>query len=163
MITIRQANGTDILVISRLAHEIWPVCYGSILLTEQLNYMLKWIYAPAALNRQMEEGQQFLLLEDEECPVGFAAFGPLAVANTWKLHKLYVLTSEQSKGRGRALLTYILDHLEQAGVGALQLNVNKFNTARQFYEKMGFYILREEDIDIGQGYFMNDYIMEKLL
>jgi ribosomal protein S18 acetylase RimI-like enzyme len=39
------------------------------------------------------------------------------------------------------------------------LNVNRNNKALGFYQKFGFVILREEDIDIGNGYFMNDYIM----
>ena len=43
----------------------------------------------------------------------------------------------------------------------LHLNVNKFNDAVQFYERAGFVTIKEEDIDIGQGYFMNDYVMVK--
>jgi ribosomal protein S18 acetylase RimI-like enzyme len=38
--------------------------------------------------------------------------------------------------------------------------VNRHNRALHFYEKQGFKIIREEDIDIGSGYFMNDYVME---
>jgi ribosomal protein S18 acetylase RimI-like enzyme len=40
------------------------------------------------------------------------------------------------------------------------VNVNRHNKALHFYEKYGFKIIREEDIDIGEGYFMNDYVME---
>ena len=41
----------------------------------------------------------------------------------------------------------------------LELNVNRYNKARQFYETIGFVVVKEEDIDIGSGYFMNDYVM----
>ncbi|MGZ8545109.1 MAG: GNAT family N-acetyltransferase, partial [Flavisolibacter sp.] len=47
------------------------------------------------------------------------------------------------------------------GATVLRLNVNRNNSARSFYEKLGFEMIGEEDIDIGNGYFMNDYVMEK--
>ena len=46
---------------------------------------------------------------------------------------------------------------------ALQLNVNRINKARFFYERLGFSVTREEDTDIGHDYFMNDFVMEKPL
>ncbi|MEI9808163.1 MAG: hypothetical protein WDO16_09960 [Bacteroidota bacterium] len=39
--------------------------------------------------------------------------------------------------------------------------MNRSNNAKLFYEKIGFIVIREEDIDIGNGYLMNDYVMEK--
>jgi len=47
------------------------------------------------------------------------------------------------------------------GASSLQLNVNRNNNAKVFYEKIGFAVIKEEDIDIGNGYLMNDYVMEK--
>jgi ribosomal protein S18 acetylase RimI-like enzyme len=46
---------------------------------------------------------------------------------------------------------------------ALQLQVNRFNKAKEFYEKLGFTVIKTADFDIGNGYFMNDYVMEKKL
>ena len=40
----------------------------------------------------------------------------------------------------------------------LDLNVNRHNQAQEFYKKLGFKIIREEDVPVGQ-YFMNDYVM----
>ncbi len=54
-----------------------------------------------------------------------------------------------------------LPGLQPLGGTALQLNVNRSNKARFFYEKLGFNVVREEDIDIGNNYFMNDFVMEK--
>lgn len=45
----------------------------------------------------------------------------------------------------------------------LELNVNRQNKARIFYEKFGFVIVEEKDIPIGNGYFMNDYVMQKVI
>jgi len=65
------------------------------------------------------------------------------------------------KGAGKKLIEYIILAIKKAGATALQLNVNRMNAAKIFYEKLGFTVLYEEDIAIGNGYFMNDYIMEK--
>lgn len=44
-----------------------------------------------------------------------------------------------------------------------ELNVNRQNGAVGFYEHMGLEILRTGDFAIGEGFFMNDYIMGKMI
>jgi GNAT superfamily N-acetyltransferase len=158
---IRPADLDDINIIGFLAQQIWPATYGDILSAEQLKYMLKQIYSPRALRRQMvNEHQQFLIVEQAEEPIGFASWSAMPVPGVYKLHKLYVLPGRQGKGMGRTLLQVIFDAIRPEGATRLRLNVNRHNKARQFYERMGFTVIGEEDIDIGHGYFMNDYIME---
>jgi GNAT superfamily N-acetyltransferase len=158
---IRPADLDDINIIGFLAQQIWPATYGDILSAEQLKYMLKQIYSPRALRRQMvNEHQQFLIVEQAEEPIGFASWSAMPVPGVYKLHKLYVLPGRQGKGMGRTLLQVIFDAIRPEGATKLRLNVNRYNKARQFYERMGFTVIGEEDIDIGHGYFMNDYIME---
>jgi GNAT superfamily N-acetyltransferase len=158
---IRPADLDDINTIGFLAQQIWPDTYGDILPAEQLKYMLKLIYSPKALRRQMvDEHQQFLILERAEEPIGFASWSAMSTPGVYKLHKLYVQTGRQGKGLGRTLLQFILETIRPEGARKLWLNVNRYNKARQFYERMGFTVIGEEDIDIGHGYFMNDYIME---
>jgi diamine N-acetyltransferase len=55
----------------------------------------------------------------------------------------------------------IIEKIKAEGATTLLLNVNRDNSAKTFYEKLGFAVLKVEDIDIGNGFFMNDYIMEK--
>ncbi len=69
----------------------------------------------------------------------------------------------QGKGVGKLLLQEVTDRAQQLGQDTLLLNVNRFNVAIDFYKRQGFYVIAEEDIDIGNGYFMNDYLMEKKL
>lgn len=158
---IRPAGLDDINTIGYLAQQIWPETYGAILSPEQLRYMLQLIYSPASLRRQMiGEQQQFLVMEQDEEALGFASWSTTDDPEVFKLHKLYVLTNRQGKGLGRTLLQFILDEIRPLGARRLRLNVNRHNTARQFYERIGFTVAGEEDIDIGRGYFMNDYIME---
>jgi ribosomal protein S18 acetylase RimI-like enzyme len=163
-ITILKAGIHQIPIISSLANEVWPDAYRNILSVEQLDYMLDLIYSNDSLQRQMtNEQQRFLLIYLAQKPVGFAAFSMVAAPATFKLHKLYVRTDLQGSGLGKALLDEVEEQVKQQNGTALLLNVNRHNKAKSFYEKHGFVVIKEEDIDIGKGYFMNDYVMEKRL
>lgn len=160
-IEIRPATPQDIPDIERLARKIWPVTYGNILTPEQLNYMLDYFYNPTALEDQLvKQGHRFIMAMLDKEAVGFASWS-LIQPGVYKLHKLYVDTSIQGKGIGKKLVDYIVDVLENDKATALRLNVNRHNKARVFYEKIGFTIIGEEDVDIGNGVFQNDFIMEK--
>lgn len=155
---IMAATIHDIPVIQDLTYKIWPVAYGSIISVEQLKYMLELIYSDASLQKQMQEGHQYIIVEDEKIPVAFADYG-LLEEKTFKLHKIYVLPEQQGKSIGKFLINHVIQFVKQKGATMLVLNVNRHNKAKQFYERLGFTVLREDDIDIGEGYFMNDYIM----
>lgn len=157
---IRTANKHDIPTIRELTFRIWPKTYGHILQQQQIDYMLDMMYSEAALEKQMAEQQhQFILFLEENTPLGFASFGALGNGE-WKLHKIYILPDQQGKGIGKQLVQHIVNTIKPLQAKALLLNVNKYNNAKQFYEKTGFEVIREEDIDIGNGYFMNDYVMQ---
>lgn len=158
MLSIRAAQAADIPTIRSLAFTIWPTAYGAILSAGQISYMLQLIYSEEALRSQFLDGQQFLLAFDGERAVGFAAFGPFS-ADTFKLHKLYVLPALQGQGAGRRLLEVVISHAGTQGAARLILNVNRENPALSFYEKMGFCISEAVDLPIGEGYYMNDYVM----
>jgi ribosomal protein S18 acetylase RimI-like enzyme len=163
-LVIRSADIDDIATIGYLAQQIWPGTYGAILSSEQLQYMMDLIYSPDSLQQQMVKHKHiFLLAELEEEPVGFASYSPLKEAGVYKLHKLYVHPKTQGKGLGKALVDFIIEQLPTPGATSLLLNVNRHNKAKQFYEKLGFEVIREENVDIGHDYFMNDYVMEKKL
>jgi len=161
---IRFADTNDIPLIRELAEKIWPNTYRELLLPDQLEYMMDWIYSPASLEKQMtEKKHQFLIVEEKDQPVGFASYSSSEEPGVYKLHKLYVMIGEHGKGFGKIIINFIIGKLQQIGAHALQLNVKRDNKARYFYEKLGFEIIEEVDIDIGNNYFMRDYIMEKRL
>lgn len=161
MIRIRDANIDDLPRIRNLASEIWPVAYGKILSTSQLAYMLEMMYSISSLTDQMQRlGHTFLLMTDDELPVGFASFSRHENENVFHLNKIYVLPGYQGKNLGKQLLNHVIESIKKEDASALQLNVNRHNKALHFYEKQGFKIIGKEDIDIGGGYFMNDYVME---
>ena len=161
-VQIRPASFNDIPFIQDIAYKTWPVAYGSILSPEQLDYMLDLIYSTAALEKQIQDNQHFFLAIQNYLPIGFAAFSPID-HTTHKLHKLYVLPVIQKMGAGNKLLETVETTAKSMGATKLQLNVNRLNKALSFYKKNGFKIIEEKDIDIGHGFYMNDYIMEKHL
>ena len=55
----------------------------------------------------------------------------------------------------------VLDEAFDGGGRKLQLTVNRNNKSLSFYQKLGFKIIGEQNLDIGSGYFMDDYIMER--
>lgn len=162
---IKKAGIADIEMIRELACSVWPVAYKKILSPEQLTYMLDLFYSNAALTAQLHSGHHFIIAYENKHAVGFASYSIKSSNNPeiYRLHKLYVLPGIQKKGTGSNLLSYIIDSIKLSGAKILELNVNRYNEAFNFYNKLGFTILREEDIDIGEGYFMNDYVMEKVL
>ena len=160
MIEISDGRQEDIPAIIDIAEKTWWSTYAEILAKEQIEYMLRAIYAPDSLRKQIDnKDQTYLLLRDEQGPQGFASFGPRKEdPKTFKVHKIYVLPGNQKKGYGRALIEEITRRLRAQGTGMVDLNVNRFNPARTFYEKLGFHVIREEDVPIGP-YWMNDYVM----
>jgi N-acetylglutamate synthase-like GNAT family acetyltransferase len=155
---IREATIDDIPLIHQLAQSIWPDTYKEILSPQQLDYMMEMIYSETSLQKQFEEGHNFLIVEEENKPIAFADYS-LLKESIYKLNKIYVLPNQQRKSIGKMLINYVIEKVkEKAGIDLL-LNVNRNNKAKQFYEHLGFKVLSEEDIDIGEGYFMNDYVM----
>jgi diamine N-acetyltransferase len=163
-LSIRFADADDINTIGFLAQQIWPEAYKDILSDEQLLYMMNLFYSPASLKTQMiDQRHSFILIEDEDNPVGFASYSLIKKPGIYKLHKIYVLPNQQGKGLGKTIIDFIVNDIRLYRATALQLNVNRNNKAKNFYNRLGFTVIKEENIDIGNNYFMNDYVMEKTL
>lgn len=162
MLKIRKATSKDIPLIRELTFKVWPQTYAAIISREQIEYMMEMMYSEASLLKQMNDGCRFIIAYDNNEPVGFASCQETE-PSLFKLHKIYVLNTQQGKGTGKFMIEYLLNDIRQKGGSALQLQVNRHNKARNFYEKLGFVTIQEADFDIGNGYFMNDYVMEKKL
>ena len=159
---IRYAKVEDIETIQTIAKNTWPVAYAGILTNAQLAYMLELIYSTAALTHQLNDtAQRFILGIENDTAVGFASFSPVQNTSTFHINKLYVLPTHQGKNVGQQMLLFVEDAIRSEGAAIITLNVNRNNSAIYFYEKMGYYIDCEEDINIGNGFFMNDYVMKK--
>lgn len=160
MFSIQNATITDIPQVRELVFQVWPQTYAPILSPEKISYMLEMMYSEVSLQKQMNEDCQFILVYDGTEPVGFASYQETE-PSVFKLHKIYVLPSQQGKGTGRFVIDHIVETIRPLRATALQLQVNRDNKAKGFYEKLGFTVIDEIDLDIGGGHFMNDYVMEK--
>ena len=163
MLSVQKATSVDIPLIRELTFEIWPKTYSAVISKDQIDYMLEQMYNPATLQKQMEEdGCTFIIVYDDKEPVAFASYNETE-PQLWKLNKIYILSSQQGKGTGKFIINYIVDEIKAKQAKALQLQVNRENKAKDFYEKLGFKIIQTANFDIGNGYFMNDYVMELAL
>ena len=162
MFTIRKATIEDVPLIQELCFKIWPQTYAPILSQDRIDYMLEYMYSAASLQKQMDAGSQFIFVYDDDEPVGYAAY--LCKGHgVYKLDKIYVLPSEQGKGTGQFVIDYIIAEIKRGGATALQLQVNRNNKAKSFYEKLGFVVIDYQEFEIGGGHVMDDYVMEKIL
>jgi diamine N-acetyltransferase len=164
MYSIRTATLKDVETIRQVADKTWWEAYLPILEKEQIAFMLGELYSVEKITSQIKnDTQTYLLLEEEGRPVAFAAYSPRDEdPEIYKLHKLYCLPETQGKGYGKILINTVAQKTLEAGKHTLDLNVNRHNKAKIFYEKMGFFVAYEEDIPIGP-YWMNDYVMRKEL
>lgn len=163
MITI--ATTKNYRAVNEIAGQTWPKTYGSILSEAQIDYMFAMMYDLEALKNQAEiKKHHFILAEEDGISLGFASY-ELNYEDTakTKIHKIYILPETQGKGIGKKLLDYIAEKAIENQNNTLSLNVNRNNNAFEFYTKVGFEKVGEEDIAIGNGYLMEDYIMEKTI
>jgi ribosomal protein S18 acetylase RimI-like enzyme len=158
--TLRMIATQEASIIQDLAHRTWPTTFNKILSPEQISYMLNWMYDVDILQQQISEGHQFWLIE-KEFPLGFMGIElHHPSAYSLKIHKLYVLPEEQGQGWGRMLVNKAIEIAQTNSIPSIELNVNRFNASVGFYKHIGFEVVKEENIDIGAGFWMEDFVME---
>lgn len=159
---IRQANVNDCELIHNLAAEVFPCTYQDILSKKQIDYMMHWMYDVEAVRKQMEEEGHvyFIAFQDNE-PAGYVSVRPEGKA-LFHLEKIYVLPRFQKMQWGGKLFNHVKEYVKSvcAGPCSIELNVNRQNPALGFYRHLGMRVARQGDFPIGNGYYMNDYIMQ---
>lgn len=156
-----KANSEHISIIIDLTKKIWPVAYGEILSKAQLEYMIDKFYNETALRELIQKGHVFYLAQDDKDNyVGFVSYEINSEPNKTKIHKIYVLSETQGTGLGRQFFELVKEKAIENNQKVIFLNVNKYNNAINFYTKLGFIKVKDEVIDIGNGYVMDDYVME---
>ena len=160
---IHRAGINEIGSIRAMAEVVFRQTYREILSPEQMEYMMNMMYSEKNLRRQMaEEGHVYFIDEGR----GYASYRLDGVTEDgrerYHLEKLYVMPAWQKTGLGLKLFNTITEAVK--GVSSspsplLELNVNRGNPALGFYERLGMRRARSGDFPIGNGFYMNDYIM----
>lgn len=150
-------------VIAGLAHEIWYEYYVPLIGRAQVDYMMSRFQSSGAMAQQLREGYEYFLTERDGLRIGYCAVQPQPADGSLFLSKLYLLRDARGAGTGRVCMEFIEQLARRRGLNLLWLTVNKGNPAVKAYERLGFRIAADLMMDIGGGFVMDDYRMEKSL
>lgn len=158
---IFEAKKEDIPLIQKLAEESWKHFYRKLLSPEQISFMLKEMYSDQVLNSHFDDPDyHYFLLENSGKTAGFMGYQHNCEESTTKLHRIYLLKEAQGTGLGKHAINFLKEKTAANGNKRIILNVNKQNRAKNFYESQGFSVYDEGVFDIGNGFVMDDYLME---
>ena len=160
---VRRMTPQDIGAVSVLARAVWQATYPALISQAQINLMLEDRYCPACISQQLDAPRHaWWVAQLNQTLVGFA-HTTLNDADC-KLDKLYVHPDSQRQGIGSTLLHAVQGWARQQQTGRLWLQVNRGNTqAIAAYQQYGFHIVESRVFDIGQGFVMDDFVMEQAL
>ena len=162
-LTMRAATVDDIPLLRGLAERIWNVAYVDIISQEQIEYMLGLMYGAPQIALEINGGVAWELAIADEQPVGFFSISFKETPRA-KLQRLYLLPERQGAGLGQAMLARAHALAASRGATEIYLQVNKQNArAIRAYERAGYVVERSAVFDIGRGYVMDDFIMQRSL
>lgn len=155
----------DFETVAKLGKTIWRSHYENMISEPQIDYMLTERYTPDKLQKYLSSDVCWMeILKLSGNPVGYCSYSRTSTPGKMKLEQLYLLQEFQGKGLGGLMLRHIESQSLKHGLSVLMLQVNKRNVnAIAFYRKVGFTMREEAIFDIGNGFVMDDYVMEKTL
>ncbi len=161
MMTIENVTtNKQIATVKTLAHTIWNEHYTAIIGKDQVDYMLATFQSTLAIARQIRQGSLYYLFKNGERSVGY--MGIETKEGLLFLSKLYINAADRNRGYAREALVFLEELARQKGLQSITLTVNKNNTlAIASYEKLGFTNQGSIVQSIGNGFVMDDFIMEK--
>lgn len=161
-ISIKSLQKDNISQLVELAKPIWEEHYIPIIGKQQVTYMLDKFQSEQAVNEQLIQGYEYYLVSLEGQLMGYFSI-QLREDQSLFISKFYL--SKKARGRkiGTAMLDFINTAAKDKNCKTLALTVNKYNPAYQVYLKLGFSNVGSVEADIGEGYIMDDYLMEKEL
>lgn len=122
--------------------------------------MLDVLQSPAGIRRHMAAGAHYYLVEVSDQAIGYLAWE--CRGSELFLSKLYLLLAYRGRGLGREALDFVSGQGLARGCERLSLTVNRRNAPSiAAYRACGFSVVRAVRIDIGGGFFMDDWRLEK--
>jgi diamine N-acetyltransferase len=157
------ADDASIAAVIYLAGIIWREHYTPIIGAEQVEYMLEHFQSENAVREQIGEGYLYYLIRNDTGEaVGY--FSAIPRKEGLFLSKIYVLREHRGKGYARQSMEFIQALAKSRNLQRITLTVNKRNRGSiHAYQKMGFAVYDAVVHDIGSGFVMDDYAMEKHL
>ncbi|QOW11857.1 GNAT family N-acetyltransferase [Kaistella flava (ex Peng et al. 2021)] len=161
MVEFKKASEKDIPLLQQLAEKSWNSAYANILSKEQIEYMLSEMYSHTEISNHFRNpNYHYYVIVNDDLNAGFIGFENHYEKDTTKLHRIYLLEEFKGKGLGKKAINFLKDKVAETSDKRIVLNVNKDNSAKKVYESQGFKVYHDEVFDIGNGYVMDDYLME---
>ena len=160
---IPATNNSDYRLISKLAKAIWTEHYTPIIGVDQVNYMLEKFQSEKAIKDQsLINNYKYFTIYNQSDAIGYLSIKK--EETSLFLSKIYIKATSRGQGIGKKSMNFIETEARDLNCEKIYLTVNKYNTdSIKAYQKIGFKNIEELVIDIGHGYIMDDYKMEKLL
>jgi len=154
----------DIAEVARLAREIWQEHYLPIIGQAQIDYMLEKFQSSGAITRQIEQKYEYYLVLDRAQSAGYVGLVPDPGESKLLLSKIYIRKELRGRGLGKETLEFLENICRQRSITTIWLTVNKNNACSiSWYTKRGFTNTGPTVQDIGEGFVMDDFIMEKTI
>ncbi len=161
---VEGTNSVDLELVQELAVRTWREHYTPIIGREQVEYMLRWFQSASAIAEQIRNGYVYYLLLSHGVPAGYLAYVKQPDIEGLQLSKLYVLRDQRGRGLGGYGLELVQEHCLRQGLDLVWLTVNKSNSdSIAWYYHMGFEYAGSQVADIGGGFVMDDYVLQKRL
>lgn len=154
-------TAAQVAEVARMARIIWNEYYVQLIGQAQVDYMVAKFQTAEAMQAQIEQGYEYFQIQQGADVIGYASIRHDAADARVFISKLYVLAEHRKSGAGRKSLELIEGIARERGARQLWLTVNKGNPSVRAYERLGFSIAEAIVMDIGGGYVMDDYRMEK--
>ncbi len=160
----RVLSEEEIAEVARLAQEIWQEHYVPIIGQAQVDYMLEKFQSTGALTRQIAQQYEYYLVLDSAQSAGYVGLVPDSREAKLLLSKIYIRKELRGRRLRKEALGFVEDICRKRDIATIRLTVNK-NNARSiaWYQRMGFTNVGPTVQDIGGGFVMDDFIMEKTI
>lgn len=148
--------------VADLAEKIWHQHFTPIIGKDQVNYMVEKFQSYPAIKEQLTNGYEYFQIINDGVFCGYT--GVHAENDSLFLSKLYL----EKESRGQHLATRAFEFLKELcrerGLKKIWLTCNKYNAnTLAVYDHLGLTITRSEVTDIGNGFVMDDYILEYIV
>lgn len=144
---------------SFFAKDVFIDYYTNLIGKEQTIYMADKFLSEQSIQDLVNNGAIFKLVLDNNEPVGFIEY--IKEKDRVFLSKLYVRKDKRNKGIGKMMLEDCIEYTKNNKLNKIYLTVNKGNNQTiKKYDHLGFKQIDAVVNDIGNGYVMDDYILQ---
>lgn len=156
----RVSTDAELKELSEIANKVWHEFFPCILSNEQIDYMVAKFQSYNAMKNQIKnDNYEYFFIEVNGEKAGYT--GIKNDGDRLFLSKLYLIKEYRGKGIASSAFEFLKNICRERNLKAIWLTVNKYNeNTINVYLKKGFEIIDSKVADIGNGYVMDDYIMQ---